>query len=216
MKMKLAALLLSAAAVFGCLDCGAAVPAMFRYDGISARADVRAGAGVSNMYYVDTQTGEAGSFERVPAWSAEAGVTVNFLRGVALSSGLGIVSRGARDASLLDNRYSSTWLRVPFMLTLQAGSRRSVRAYLQGGCYGALGVGGKTLNEVSEYPFFGDDAVARPLDFGLSAGAGAVILDHFLIGVQYERGLVDISAGNIARLSSLSNETLSVSVGYVF
>lgn len=199
--------------------CGARipVPALLKYEGLTLRADVRVGANISDMIYAtaDSEVGDS-RFDRVSGLSAGAGVTLGILHGVSVESGLCLTERGGWDKDILNNKYSSTWLQIPLLLTVSFGSPDTVRGYVQAGGYGAYGIGGKTVNEVSTYPFFGKTEVANPLDYGLSAGFGAVVVEHFRIGFSYEYGLRNISAGNIKKIASLNNETISIHIGYVF
>ena len=193
------------------------VPSFLKYDGLSLRADVRIGANISDMMYLVPRSGMSYvRMDRVSGLNAGAGLTLDILRGVSLETGVTLTEWGGWDKAVLNNKYASTWLQAPLLLTLGFGYADTVRIYIQGGGYAAYGVGGKTLNEVASYPFFGDDEVATPFDFGLSGGFGACFLEHFRAGLRYDYGLRNISAGNIKKIASLYNETITFHIGYVF
>ena len=182
--------------------------------------DVSGGTNVSILTYIPAGGPQTIMDGRVMGFNLGAGVSFHLLEGFWIESGLGLSSRGGRDVSLFDNMFSSCYLELPLALSLRIPVAPDVDAYVDLGGYGAYGLFGRTVNEVTSFPFFGKDPVnvARPLDYGLLAGFGGILADRIKLGFRYEYGLGNISNATTLQTSygSIFNSAMAFSVGYIF
>lgn len=182
--------------------------------------DVSGGANVSSLTYLPKGGPQTMMDGRVMGFNLGAGVSFHLLEGVWIESGLGLSSRGGRDVSLFNNKFSCCYLELPLALSLRIPVAPELKAYIDLGGYGAYGLFGSTVNEVTSFPFFGNDPanVARRPDYGLLAGFGGILDDRFKVGFRYEYGLGNISSASTLQTSygSIFNSAMTFSVGYIF
>lgn len=135
-----------------------------------------------------------------------------------LQPGLYLTQKGAK-VKWQDSRhvYSPIYLELPVLASFRYNFTRNLQVQLNVGPYAAYGMGGKadiewgmgySNNDAGD--FFDTGANRNSFDAGVVAGAG-VTFYHIYIGVQYERGLV-----NITKEYNAYNSNFSMSVGYNF
>lgn len=122
------------------------------------------------------------------------------------------------------------YIQVPLMATYKLIVGSDVKVYFRGGPYTAFGIGGKTtikrkyknldmVNSKDKQDSFGDNAF-KDFDLGLKFGSGLEI-NRFVIGLDFEYGLISINRDNNTMTSSLSgknfkNKGVTLSAGYYF
>jgi len=182
----------------------------------SVSFDVHAGAGVSQMRYVAGETD--GLMGNVPTYTGGVGVRFHLLSGLALESGIDVITRGGYDKKIFNNKYSSTYIELPLMLSFSPLVSRAFRLSIEAGGYGAYGIAGKTLNEVGTFPYFGTNeyAVAKPLDYGVGGGLSLEFARRVRLSFRYEYGLCNIVGDNIRKITDLHNESMFIRLGFVF
>ena len=199
-----------------CLSQAQTLRDMFTPVEFTVGMDVRGGVNISNMVYVPYASDQY-ALDRMPGFNVGANLSFQFLEGLAVETGLGLTSRGGKD-NLLGNKYFPVYLRVPLVLSLKVGVVDDVQAYINLGCYGAVGTFGNVKSGRLVMDFFGNglESLARRPDAGLCAGFGVTLMDQLRIGFLYEYGLVDIANDPTRKgIGSFYNSAMSFQIGYV-
>lgn len=198
------------------------------------RLGIKAGLNLSNMTYKDNEETYSEDFKSTPGF--HAGVTAEFAAGNMLSfeTGLLYTTKGFRISETerimgetfeLEGKRTLNYLEVP-LLAKANFDLGGATVYGTAGPYVAMGLSGQdkftfkydgeseTETEDIEWGSDEENDDLRPLDYGLSFGAG-VEIRSITLGVSYGLGLANISAYR-ADEDVIKNRVLSVSVGYKF
>lgn len=179
------------------------------------RYGIEAGWNGSDMRYAidGQQSGKMGARNGYRVGVSSEMILWPFLE---LGSGLYISNVGANDNEYYHNSYSATYLELPLLVRGTLPLAPWLSASIEGGCYAAIGIGGKTRTGIGTEAFFGSNGVAHPLDFGPMLGVSALFADNYRVALRARYGVVDISNGRLQNKASLYNEAISISLSYVF
>ena len=206
----------------------------FASESFAQRLGIKAGLNLSTMTYKDNEETYSDDFKSNPGF--HAGITAEFGASNMLSfeTGLLYTTKGFK-ASEKENLMGATfeyeavrtlnYLEIP-LLAKANFNLGGATLYGTAGPYVAMGISGQdkltfkfdgeTETETEDIKWGSDEENddLRPLDYGLSFGAG-VEIGSIQLGASYGLGLANISAYR-ADDDVAKNRVLSVSVGYKF
>lgn len=155
-----------------------------------------------------------------------AGVTadINIVRSFSVNTGVLYVQKGWKtdysdSRGSIEKKDNSSYLEIPVQASYRVKLSDQVGLQLNIGPYFAFGLSGKqkmtnTFPNGDNYEIdsFDDTLGAKKFDCGVTVGT-AITFQHYYIGINYERGLVNVS--NIDN-SKFQNGSIAVSLGYNF
>jgi hypothetical protein len=198
------------------------------------RLGIKAGLNLSNMTFKDNEQTYSDDFKSLPGF--HAGLTAEFMAGnpFSIETGLLYTTKGFKfseketfmgDTYEVEAKRTLHYLEIPLLAKLNV-DLGAATLFGTAGPYVAMGIGGNDKytakynnesNSETEDIKWGTDEDKddlRPLDYGLSFGAG-VEIRSIQLGVSYGLGLANISAYR-ADDDVVKNRVLSVSIGYKF
>ena len=174
---------------------------------------VNAGLNISNVSFEGISGGSKTGFH------AGASFEYHLLnsRPIYLETGIQFTQKGYQISGL--GKANANYLEVPVMVNYKFYSPAGITFYPSIGVYCGYGIGGKVktvfddddflFEDESSDSFFGEDGFNR-LDFGVRLGVSAQ-WQQIVLGVGYERGLINIGNGSKAHTSNIY-----ISLGYRF
>lgn len=116
------------------------------------------------------------------------------------------------------------YIQVPIVIGYGYNISNNFKIYANVGPYIAFGIGGKTTTEISgtgtsldgetSEDFFTDDV--SKFDFGARLGLGVELNKKFIIGFDYDLGLLNMNTGDNSDDYSVKNYTMGLTLGYKF
>ncbi len=130
---------------------------------------------------------------------------------------------------------SSSYIQIPILASLRKQFTPELQVQVDFGPYFMYGIGGsdeyrcyssnfletgeeRIESYRGEEDFFGSDGAVKGYDWGFKFGAGAVIMDHYYIGVHYEAGCRNILKKDKLTRQEYSghNKVWNFTIGYNF
>lgn len=122
------------------------------------------------------------------------------------STGLFYSVKGYKESNLdvVDLKATAHYVELPIQATYYIMPSETVRIQIQAGPYVAYGLSGsiKSDHPLTDLEFFN---IYERFDYGIQAGAGVLISNHYYIGAHYQLGLTDSK-----------NRNIGISIGYNF
>ena len=148
---------------------------------------------------------------------------------VFLETGLFLSGNGTKmETSGVTAKMTPLYLKLPVAFSYHFNIKDIVSIQPYVGIYYGLGIGGKEKYEGNgfseEYNLFKDTEIdgdnypksMKRSDFGLRFGAGFAFKSHYYIGLGYDLGLTNTSAGDDAEFGTAKNKAFYISIGYNF
>jgi len=182
----------------------------------------KAGLNLSNMVY-HPDDGASRHFQVHPGYHLGIITNIPFSEKISLETDLYLSTKGINVTHEKYNGFSPDkgninllYLDIPIMMKVFL-SETKTKPYLVAGPYVGFGISGKvTLKGKSQDLHFGSayDEDFKSLDFGATIGGG-IEVNHFLIGVNYDMGIVNIFSHDDMG-GKIYNRNFRLSIGYIF
>lgn len=192
-----------------------------------------------NLYSTSLNVDDAIAKNVKPGFLVGLTAEYAFSESAYLQTGLDFFTKGAVlkrtetiDGGTMDwkQTFNMQYFQVPVMFAYKLLMVSDIQVYFHGGIYAAYGIGGKSsynmktkavngTEEEIKQDTFGDNGFKK-FDYGIRFGSG-VEFDKFLVGLDFEYGLANISQSS-NQLSTLldgrnyKNRGVTLSVGYKF
>lgn len=189
---------------------------------------VKAGLNLSNMLVEDDDGTQSDDFDMKPGFHIGAMAEIPFSPFMAFEGGIMFNTKGYKSEEeeqgvTVTENLALNYIDIPVTIKV-AGGAAGFKVYGAAGPYVGMGISGKYKSEMEgggmsvsdeEDINFGTDEEEdnlKPLDFGLTFGAG-VEIRSLIVGVSYDYGLANIAI-NTDGGTKVQNRVLRISLGY--